>query len=634
MSDWKELDLTLFNDCAGQMGYSDYLFTEDFETKRAMNSLEVGRIKLDSHMHQKGQYTVDEYLANVAVPDENITSEEIIAICSRFADFQANRFEGYNILTNVLTCVYLQKGFEIKNPVLKFVFKCFNHCIHSVEKFVNTIGLFNIPSWLISLKYDEYFNEDCTDDELQEEYKNISLPEEIKSLIEFEMKFAKFIQDPFHNEIEFDVTIPDKITNVGFAPYLHYRDLSPSNPVPKPSNPDHAATQGIFSKLIDECKDVKQQITECKLDEVLVKLAMWNESSEHVALSRFVALSMVLPLDSNDMTFFGIPFKTYLRNDLIAFNIPTMFFDYKEFPEFADTTYKSLTFICRFFIMPTPTAHSRLILNGAQYWGYIQTQGFEIYRTAVPAKHVPKCQNLDHSRAASMLFPLWSTQIGSIILYYIYRWGFKNGVYSERDLGIELHLLELATKTETLALLQHRIAEAVFKSKTQKKKAVHLVKVQDVNKYQQSASAKEVFNEILSEYYSACFQTWRLITFWKNIDVKYGPYFSEEPLYNLRKQPANSMMHFQVLEYNEYSKIFNNEKDIEFIKKSTTIRFTNARSLLAKYLKMDGAIKSPENSLLMRSIVSNSIFISKLTQESKAKVDFQTHYAFPIFSVL
>ena len=59
---WKELDYSLFTSCTKELKYDEIIYNDLFDTKDAMNSLEASYIRLDSHLSQKGEYSIDELI--------------------------------------------------------------------------------------------------------------------------------------------------------------------------------------------------------------------------------------------------------------------------------------------------------------------------------------------------------------------------------------------------------------------------------------------------------------------------------------------------------------------------------------------------------------------------------------------
>lgn len=633
---WKELDYSTFSSCVNDLKYDEMIYNDLFSAKDAMNSLEASHIRLDSHMSQEGEYSIDELKSTGhIILDEEATVDDIIAICSKFLTIQSLRLDGHIFQITLLSSVYICKEYEIKNPLLKLMFKAFSVATYSIETFVNQFGIFPVSCWVHTDKYLKFI-ENYDISEVQNEVESFAdMPKILKDLALFELGLARFFNSMLNNDIPVLPELPSTTSESGVAKYLHYRNLSASNPTPKPLETTIEEAHKTFKQLIEELHEAKTIFSQNEyiIKDSFTKIIKWNSTSNKIALSRFAVLGyIVLPFLPSPEEKFGVQLQKELANSHCHIN----FFRSKGYQSFVTNSYSAFSHILKHLVLPISTAQAYLFNHGCQYWSYIQSLGFDLQKSSTPDKILPKCQNPDFQRCVTIHFPLWSTQIASILLETCIRWGFQSDLYSVRDFHIEYYLLELASKTSLMAVIQERTLNAIYKAKSlDTRKKSRMVMTSDVSRVIDQASPEEILINTKSEIYTAYFYSFCIFRKWKSIDINDGQFFSERSVFEMRQNVATQMMHFATKTYEEFEiscKI--EDKNESETKNEAIIHFNKSKDYLMQYLKLT-KMKTPESTELMRSILMNTIFFQKLKENDKIKININDSFKFyPIFEII
>lgn len=634
--EWKELDNSLFSSCVNELKYDEMIYNDLFGSKSAMNSLEVSHIRLDSHMSQEGEYSVDELKSTGhLLLDEEATIDDIIAICSKFLTIQSLRLDGYTFQITILSSVYICKEYEIKNPLLKLMFKVFSVATYSIENFINNFGLYPASCWIHTDKYLKFIEKYEYSEVKQEVESYTDMPKILKDLATFELGLANFLDSVIKNDIPVLPELPTTTSESGIAKYFHYRNLSPSNPTPKSLETTVEEAHKTFKRLIEEINEAKKIFTsnEFIIKDIFTKVIEWNSSSQKIALTRFVALGLIiLPLFPNPED----SFSEHLHKELAIFHCHINFFNSKGYPEFAKKSYNAFFHILRYLILPIPTAQAYFDSHGCQYWCYIQSLGFDLQKSSTPDRILPKCQSPEFQKCASIHFPLWSTRIASLLLENCIRWGFQCDLYSPRDYHIEYYLLEMASKTSQMAIVQERYLNAIYKAKSlDVRKKSRMIMTSDIAKVIEQPSAEEILVNAKSELFTAYFNSFCIFKKWKNIDINPGQYFNERGIFEMRQKVATQMMHFATKTYEEFESSVNIENgENKDIKLEAIDHFNKAKEYLMQFIKMTQT-KTPESTEIMRAILMNVMFFQKLKENDKVKIVFNDSYKFyPRFEIV
>ncbi|OHT08952.1 hypothetical protein TRFO_22278 [Tritrichomonas foetus] len=634
-NEYTEIDRSIFVQCSEQLKFDEFIFGDDFNSKNAMSSFEVGGQRLDAHLMAKDHYTVADIQKHTEIPDESLTIEQIEGICAKFLDLQISRIQGHCILTNVLTSVYIQKSYQIKNPILNLIFRLFSHVCLKIEEFTYELR-FNASFWSYNSKYATFFDHH-DDSQLKQEFEKISLSPGLKQIVDFEFDLSQFLDDPFKNTMNPNFEIPSQTNEIGLDKFLHYRDATPSTPPSRPQIPDHEQAIKLLHQFVNEINEFSQRFNkEFRMSELIDALANWNEEADRVSLSRFVLIHRILTKTTPDEFFHSVSPTQYMKNELKDFNVNQKFFNHKNFPSFLDLFRTVFVQIVQHLVVPIPTGHSYLCEDGLRYWGYIQSQGFELHCEAVPEVDHPKCISKEHQKAAAMVFPFWSTQIAAQLLMLNYRWGYKSEVYSLRDIHITLYCAQVAAKMASISYNQARIAAAVYRVRSNKKTGTWHRKEADVIRMIHDKSPTELFYNAIDELFMGCFKIVRMLKHYKCLEIKEGLFFNEKGVFETRAFPFSMALHFNQQNFSDFEK----EMDLKIFQDNTklmvadaTKSLTTAKEYVMQYLKAVGK-KSDEISGMMRCLVANSIFLSRFNQSQKVKVSYEHHFMWPVFEVI
>lgn len=637
--DFKEIDLNCFVKCAQEMKYDEFIFSDIFNSKNAMLSYEIGGPRLDAHLMAQGHFSVNDIQQNTEILDENLTIDQIAGICGKFVDLQFSRLNGYCVLTNVLTSIYIQKNYQVKNPILNPLFRLFSHVCLKVEKFTFDLR-FNASFWTYNSKYNDFFVEE-DETKLKEELSKLDLPPSIKSLVDFEFDLSHYLDDPLNNKLNPEFDVPHETNEIGIDKFLHYRDSSPTNPPPDQQILEHEKSIEQLHQLVNELNELPNLFPgETCFSSLIKAIANWNELGNHIAFSRFALLYRIIPKTNVDKIFHTITPGQYIKNELKPYFVNAKFFSNSSFSTFEDVFKTVFVALVQHLVTPIPTSHAFLSDEGARYWQYVQTQGFELHQSAVKDSDIPKCVSKEHQRAASMVFPFWSTQIASQLLILNHRWGYRSEVYTLRDLHISLYSAHVAAKMASLSYSQTRVAAGVYRVKDSTKKNQGNLwhrKEAAVNKMIPEKSVDEIYANMIEELLSGCFKIVRILKNWKCIpNLKEGAYFNEKEVFANRMLSYSRILHFNNQPYEEFERemsleIFSNHNKL--IISDASKPFQSAKEYFVQYTKLIKE-KTTEDMQIFKCIVTNSIFLTKLTPESKVNVSYKNHFMFPTFEFI
>ena len=633
---FSELSLSMFKECAAQMKQDEFIFSDVFDSKKAMSSLEVGGKRLDSHLMSEGHHTTSDIMANSKILDEELSDDQIEGICGKFIDLQASRIDGHCFLTNVLTSIYMQKDYEIKNPTLNLLFKLFSHTCFKIEEYTYNFRLI-CSFWALNNRYTNLFVKQDNESEFFDQLRKYDFSEPLKKIVEFEIDLCNFINDTFTYSMNPNFEITDKTNSIGIDKFLHYRDSTPSTPPSAPQIPNHEEALKILHQFIDEVSEFKTLFpSEMRITKLIENIMEWNEKGSHISLARFVLIERLLQEDTVFMK--TLSYGQYLKNELTLFNVNSKYFSHKSYPDVA-TNFKDIFCpIIQHLISPIPSAAAYLIEEATKLWGYFQTKGFEHHYNAISKSDLPKCVNQDQQKIAELVFPLWSTQIASQLLLLAYRWEYKSEIYSLRDIHIILYCCQFSARMAAIALSQSRTAEAVYRVKPGKKKtAVWHRREADVKKMIRDRSAPEIYYNLVEQITLGCVKTLSILKHFDSLDIKYGLFFNEKTVFQNRISTTNFLIHINTPTYKDFMDAFSlpllEINNLNAIKMDVSNTFASAKDFLNQY-KNALQKTTPEIIEMLRCIAANSIFISKYTPDKKVRVSYEHHFMWPIFEFI
>lgn len=634
MEGFDEVPKSLFERCTEQMMQNEIIYNKNFDTKSAMSSLEVSGKRLDSHFIANGHHSISDSISSgTPAPMESLSDDELCGICGKFIDLQVSRINGYEAYTNILTSVYIMKNCEIKNPILKFMFKCFSSTSYQIEDFAFKLQIGN-SSWRYNLGYMNAL-EKYDFDELEKELNELKLPEVLKKLALFEINFGKFLDNPFEHELNQEVVVPEQTNNLGIDMYLKYRDSPPANAPTKPHIYPHEESIEILNRFVKEIAEVKKLFAnEMMLSDLISTIQKWNEECDHVSLARFITYYLILEKTEPTKYFNKVTPEQYLKNELKAYHIHQKFFENQKYSELVSYFNIVLVTLVQKLVSPIPTCHLSLSDTCSHIWCFMQYKGFELQTEALKPTDFPRCSSKEQQMIASNVYPLWSSHIASQLLMIIFRWGYLSDLYSDKDMHIIMYCFEIASKTSKVSLSQYRVADAVYRTVNNTHKN-SIRNEKDVNRKIKEKTIEELYYEILDDYYNGMFNMFKLVNYWNCFEVKRGNYFNEEKIFENRVYPINKMAHFSKLEYKEFKKSFDFEyKGYEQIfKQEITRYFTKAINGIKSYRAIKGSLNE-ELSIIFRSSISNNLALAKLTDKSKVKLIKPPTQPYPYFEII
>lgn len=634
MVEFTDVSTALFSRCAEQLQYDEIVHNHLFDTKSAMTSLEVSGPRLDSHFIAEGHHSIADAVASgLRSPAAALSTDELLGVCGRFVDLQVSRILGYDAYTNILTCAYVLKGAEIGDAAARFMFRCFATACYHVEDFAYNLALAS-SAWRYNIKYAESLAASDLD-ELERELPAVELPAVLRKLAQFEIDLARFICDPFGRELSLDVAVPEQTNDIGVDKFLRYRDSPPSNAPAKGHIPEHSESIEVLRTFVKEVAEVKKLFSsEMGLAELILTIQKWNEECDHISFVRFIAFYLIFGSADPKLLFNKVTLEQYLVNELKRFHVHQKFISHPKFSEFTSIFSSVLVTLVQKLISPMATYHLSLSDSFARIWAYVQFKGYELQTEAVQQNDFPRCTSKEHQVIASNVLPLWSSNIASILLILVFRWGYMSDLYSDKNIHIMMYCSEVATKTAMFSLRQIRIADAVYRTVNNvHKKSVRNEK--DVNKKIKDKTAEELFYEILNDFYNCLLTLYKLINHWNCFEVKRGNYFNEENVFKCLVYPVNEMAHISKLEYSDFKKSLDigQFKGFEqLLIKEATMNFNKVKNGIKDYRNACGSLPE-ELTVLLRSAISNNICATKLTAQSKVRLVKPPKYPYPYFEI-
>ena len=630
------IPLQLFSDCAAALKTDEMIRSDRFESKMALSAADFSGKRVDAYKLGEGHITYEEVLARLGpVPNENATPEEVLGICGKFVDLQASRVEGQTPLTNIFTTIYMQKEFEIKHPVLKFMFKVFRYASKRIERFAQSMlpGKSGTYYWFLmdSVMFDEL--EEMNEDELKAEMESLKLDPVLEGLAKFEFALAEFLENPREREMVGEFVAPETSLDVGYDMYMRYRDASPTYTPHWPQVPSHDVAVARMKQLVAELVEVKKVFKEaCPIIELIELIAKWNEAKEYVPLTRLVAIYLVMGTAEDRKMFGQMDMKTYFEEELKQHHIPAhKFFVAKGYPEFEGFVEKILGDVFMKLLGPIPVAH-KFLYNGLRFWGYVQAQGYSIFQETCKGE-CPRCKSKDHQRVASMVYPLWSTKIAARLLWIMFKWGDKAEIYSERDIPAITYILEVVLQTLALSYENGRIADAVYNSRAGKSKAQPR-KEADVHRCLVAAGQNERLAMLQSDVMGCCMTLEKVLAGWNNLEMHKGQFFDEKGLFESRCASMSKLLHFQLPHYEEFCENMKLSKThCGIIAKELVAKFASVKTRLMAYIK-ETKDQGPEVKEMMACLLMNSAILPGLSESNKYRLVKGSSVIFPRFELI
>jgi hypothetical protein len=633
----------LFKACSDALHCDEFLSTSQFDVFKVQGAGHFGARKIDAHFIATGHNTLSECIAALPrSPNDSFSVDEIIGICERFVDLQVARLNGHPAITTVLTSIYMQKSFEIESPILKFMFQIFSGVCYQLERFVNSIS----PKaqdqcyWTFCREIDQNFTV-FDSGQIRAELSEISIPEELRRLAEFEIAFSEYLENPRV------VAIPDATSafapvwnDIGIDRLIRYRNGSPTGAPPYVPIPPHAEAVVLFQGLISDLAENRSLCSEIMdVATLFERIITWNDSKPHLSFSRLVLTFLICNTFDNVIPFGELATDKYVHREFSAIYLHPKFFSCELFSTFVEVFQAVFGQIVERLVSPIPVAQRFLSDEGSKTWATLQKQGYSIFVTYVPDGELPRCRSKEHKSAAAMIYAFWGTQIAAQLLFQIYRWGDAISLYSVRDLPILMYCLDSIAQTASVSYRQFRLAKAVYNVRTSRSKNTVWTRTEE-EVMQQLKREPQIPEEYLwlgiAHVLTGVLQMYRLFRLWHNFDVAPGQFFNEKQVFDERVKPVALMAHFKPLEYDNFVKVMTLEDTpagIGMALAEAGRKFTTARTTLGEYVKFGGAKGNALFRGAFGAAVSNAAILGKLSSDKRFTVDLQRGFIFPCFKL-
>lgn len=631
----EEIPLQLFSDCANAMKLNEFIHCDKFMTKTALSAADFTGTRVDAYALAKGHITFEEVMQHLGnVPNENATPEQILEICGRFVDLQASRVDGHLALTNIFTTIYMQKEFEIKHPVLKFMFKVFKHASKRIEMFARRVfSESSVRCWaaISPEMFDEL--EESDDESLKSELAQLNLDPALKGLAEFELALASFLVEPRERTLDCEFIAPSVSSEIGCDQMMRYRDAPPSTTPNWPQIPEHNRAIEIMKGLSKEFEGVKKLMADVKpIDDLIEDITNWNEEGEHTSLTRALAIHLLTDSLTGRTELFGkVKVNDYIRDELKAHHIPHKFFISKDYSAFLEMTVSVLIEILINMLFPIPAAQ-RFLTKSVKYWAYVQGQGWQIFESECMSE-CPRCKDKFQQQVASMAFPFWSTRIATRLLWVMFKWGDRASVYSDRDIPTLTYILEVVVQTLAITYNRERLADAVYRTPAGKSKVAPR-KEADVQRRITEPSLKERLASLESDVLGCCMSLEKVLLHRNQLEVKKGPFFSEERLFDCRRDPMAGLSHIQAMQYQKFLEDMKMSKtQCDTLAKGLGQKFKSVSTALMTYIK-ETRDQRPIIREMLNCVLANAAICNSMKEENRYRVVEGSSLVFPRFELI
>jgi hypothetical protein len=638
MGDWQAVDLSVFQECSNALAYDEFISCALFNVSNAMAAADFGSPRLDAHVAALGHNTLAEAVQqNADLPNESVTDDQLLGICTQFVCLQAARLRGHSASTTVMTSIYIQPGFELRHPVLRFMFHLFSQVCWQTEHFPTTV--YSNPQsqqfWLVCLTRERDFLK-YDDAALRAELAGIELPTGLRGLVDFELGLAHFLDDPLSNELpKFDC--PPVALDIGVDRLLRYRDYAPSTTPSKSPSLTRDEAAATVSQLLSDIRNARAFATHTGLLSLFQAICAWNEQRDVVNFARIVAVFYAFgSFDAPKIFHLHTP-ADFLARELGGF-MPKKFFMAPHYPEFITGVFVPV--FCQIterLMAPVPVAHRYLLIEGIQVWSALQHQGFEIFKKAVPDGELPRCKQKEHQVAASMMFPYWGSQIAAHLLLTTYQWGERMRLFSALDVPIVLYCCVHVARTAAIAYEQARVGRAVYGVKNSQKKTKTWTRTaQEVDRLiaKETKTPPEIWVGGLLNLFQACFGLLKVLRRWGNLSEFSGPFLCEEALFTQRAAPILKTTHFETVLYSDYAQEFEfDERLVPLFVQDVQKRFGLARERITAFVKATGRKDDPVVRDAFTCIVINTALLNGISKEKAYRLQKADRILFPCFGV-
>ena len=629
------VDLALFQSCREALK-QDEIISKDLDLKQMMMGLDVGNPRIDCHLIAHGIFTIDDAIkAGIPIPDENITDDEIRKVIGYLFDCQVARLDGFSFFQTILTCVYLNREYQIKNPKLRTLVYGFIPALRAIERLGRSV---DNPNWCLNRqKSTENLLPDVDIDKLREELAELEKGplSDAAKFVQFELELEKYLNSFFESPTDIEFIEPPQFSEkLGFVPEIHYRKLTYHTPPQKIEIKDHADAIKAFADFLNDMKRIQAFPEFVSVRKLLNDAFEWSWNRKSALLfARLMLVKKIFPDLSDSFLIHGKQLPDVFQRELTSFHCPPEAFANEKF-EWIQKEIAALCYRCFYAnVCFAPQAHAVNDSNILRAWG-IAMQHVRLYENeAMKNVVVPKVTFNDWIQLLKSSMSFWCFGPSTDLIRHQIMLGIYNEVYNELDYAAIFAALSEVYACASSSMAKERIVEAVYAVNAKKKKSksgkVLALRDIDIHKAIKEESVVELTMKAMSELMAGCFHYVRLLDKIGAMKLKPPLFYHRRAVYKSRISVFQDIQLVKLWDYDHFEASYDVSKASEEELKSLILsKFNAAKADLAKANKIEPNEKLVD---LVRQIVMNSLVMN--TWKPGAKVHITFDGDLPIFKI-
>jgi hypothetical protein len=605
----------LFRECSELLQF-DEILSAGIDTKASMTALDLGNPRIDSHLIAGGIFDISD-LSSAFLPDESITGDEMRQIVGFLFDCQVARLGGFSLLQNVLTCVYLQHNFVVKNAVLRTLLYAFVPAQVEIEAFGRRAGNMFQPGWKIEHTDSVSFLPAVDIDDVERELLRLRVVESgLRDLVEFALFQIRFARYLLAGEGPLDFVAPPPVAApIGFVPEIHYRHLPIHTPPPRQYIPAHDEAQRVFEGFLADLAGIASFPRVRSIRELVRRSYEWSQAHvDALNFTRMWFLNHIFPRGDTPVIY-DEPFGDWFRRDLLDRHCPSLSFEHEKFNSITEQMFSLAQQTVRACVVPSMQGHRTFCDQICRVWGYIQ-QTFVHYRLElVRANVLPNMSFEEHATILQNPFTIWSVLPAADITRYVFELGIASGIYGERDWPFLFAALGEAYSAIAQFSQKTRILDAIYaasaKNKPNRKSGRVLpLRDADVGKALAPETPEELDAAGLSDHLFGCFH---IVRFCRKVGAA-APlsemlFYNEKDVYEERIRAVSTLLQVGVWKYDQFATAFQYENhSADELKDIASNRLKKAKAELVKAVQ---AGKTPAREKMLRAVVVTSLTLAQ-----------------------
>lgn len=624
MNEWKSINVDEFRNAVLAMIKSEIIYDKNEDKADSQENIEENKEQQTTSESSK------EISQNLSFNDIFITCKrlpfEVIATIQRILfDFQIERLDGKNCLGNMIDFIRIFDQAKNTDENLKFILNCITSAIIKAENIIN--NEYDIsPSYITKYDIEKLSLQEIPLSDLESQYRSLKLSSDLQMLVDFELELIKLLEDPLNFKFNPTITIPR-----GDIPISCF-DLI-INQLVDSIRLDHKKQ---LQKVIDFITDIHRVMQISISDSVyslMNNIFKWNESSEHLFITRILAAQIILG-KSDDLLLFGrLSSKTFLENDLKPYGLAKCFCQSDEFEDVSFIFLSMFIPLAKSLLMPFEDMHSMIYNNYLSTLSNFQAISYDIYESTVSPQDRPKCGLIEYQKIIEQSFVLWSIAISSELLYFNYKSGLYSHIYTKEELYIVYYMMSFTLANAFSAQDQLRICEAFetysHKQKNAKKGKQKQKKVtgNDIEQYKKERSLDIKICNVMASYYAGLVHFFKYMLNENLFDDISNETMDELSLYEKIASPVQNIQHLTAPSFDEFCVTLSMTQDDHKYRASAIL--TETKTSIAELVKE--GFNSSEADLITKSIVSANIILKGTHSENKIKIDLQKSPIYPTF---